>query len=265
MPGKVLTLWRLLHMLRHFDPPFFRPLENLYSFDPYTREKKHRKMSHFDPYFLSKFGGMYCFDPSLWPFVALRVNMRCWAPLSEKFIRHFFQYNYSRLILEVIRQYVWWFWSDILQIHLPTHRMGHLNMDGWNVRWSNSFSWTLRCILFKICLQRWSEREHEILVQALEADRGRNLLEGTLTPTVTAEQRQRAWSELAEKLSKWNCCWISLYVIGPLQMHNHWLALDARLVNFLLSNGNRLVSQMRAPLGGLSQTSWKLWQDYSSY
>ena len=31
--GRVLTLWRLLHMLCHFDPPFLKFLENWYSFD----------------------------------------------------------------------------------------------------------------------------------------------------------------------------------------------------------------------------------------
>ena len=59
-----------------FRPPFFRSLENLYSFDPYILTKmrkmwyfdpyilaKMRKMSYFDPYFSSKLGKMYSFDP----------------------------------------------------------------------------------------------------------------------------------------------------------------------------------------------------------
>ena len=33
-----------------FRPPFFRSLENLYSFDPYILAKM-GKMSHFDPIF----------------------------------------------------------------------------------------------------------------------------------------------------------------------------------------------------------------------
>ena len=61
-----LTIWRLLHMLRHFDPPFFRSLENLYRFNPYILGKM-RKMSYFDPYFSSKLGKMYSFAPLFWP------------------------------------------------------------------------------------------------------------------------------------------------------------------------------------------------------
>ena len=66
-----------------FRPPFFRSLENLYSFDPYILAKM-RKMSYFDPYFSSKLGKMYSFDPpSFFTLVAFRVNGRCWASLSE--------------------------------------------------------------------------------------------------------------------------------------------------------------------------------------
>ena len=49
-----------------FRPPFFRYLENLYSFDRYILAKM-SKMSYFDPYFLSKLGKMYSFDPPFWP------------------------------------------------------------------------------------------------------------------------------------------------------------------------------------------------------
>ena len=56
--------------------------KDVYSFDPYIWAKI-RKISYFDPYFLSKFGEMYSFDPLFRPFVAFRVNMRCWASLSE--------------------------------------------------------------------------------------------------------------------------------------------------------------------------------------
>ena len=55
-----LTIWRLLHMLRHFDPPFSG--RNLYSFDSYILAKM-EKMSNFDLYFSSKLGKMYSFDP----------------------------------------------------------------------------------------------------------------------------------------------------------------------------------------------------------
>ena len=49
-----------------FPPPFFRSLENLYSFDPYILAKM-GKMSYFDPYFSSKLGKMYSFHPLFWP------------------------------------------------------------------------------------------------------------------------------------------------------------------------------------------------------
>ena len=65
-----------------FRPPFFRSLENLYSFEPYILAKM-RKMSYFDPYFSSKLGKMYSFDPPFLTLVAFRVDGRCWASLSE--------------------------------------------------------------------------------------------------------------------------------------------------------------------------------------
>ena len=65
-----------------FRPPFFRSLENLYSFDPYILAKM-RKMSYFDPYFSSKLGKMYSFDPPFLTLVAFRVDGRCWASLSK--------------------------------------------------------------------------------------------------------------------------------------------------------------------------------------
>ena len=65
-----------------FRPPFFRSLENLYSFDPYILAKM-RKKSYFDPYFSSKLGKMYSFDPPFFTLVAFRVDGRCWASLSE--------------------------------------------------------------------------------------------------------------------------------------------------------------------------------------
>ena len=65
-----------------FRPPFFKSLENLYSFDPYILAKI-RKMSYFDPYFSSKLGKMYSFDPPFLTLVAFRVDGRCWASLSK--------------------------------------------------------------------------------------------------------------------------------------------------------------------------------------
>ena len=65
-----------------FRPPFFRSLENLYSFDPYILAKM-RKMSYFDPYFSSKLGKMYSFDPPFLTLIAFRVDGWCWASLSE--------------------------------------------------------------------------------------------------------------------------------------------------------------------------------------
>ena len=76
-----------------FQPPFFRSLENLYSFDPYILAKmwkmsyfdpyilaKMRKMSYFDLYFSSKLGKIYIFDP-LFFFYSFSVSSR-WAVRS---------------------------------------------------------------------------------------------------------------------------------------------------------------------------------------
>ena len=69
-----------------FWPPFFRSLENLYSFNPYILAKM-GKMSYFDPYFSSKLGKMYSFDPPFFTLVAFRVDGRRWACLSETWPR----------------------------------------------------------------------------------------------------------------------------------------------------------------------------------
>ena len=82
VPGEGTHSMKVTTYAPPFRPPFFRSLENLYSFDPYFLAKM-RKMSYFDPYFLSKFGKMYSFDPPFSPFVAFRVNGRCWASLSK--------------------------------------------------------------------------------------------------------------------------------------------------------------------------------------
>ena len=75
---KVTTTYAL-----QFRPPFFRSLENLYSFDPYIIAKI-KKMSYFDPYFsLKKMGKLYSFDPPFSTLVAFWVDGRCWASLSE--------------------------------------------------------------------------------------------------------------------------------------------------------------------------------------
>ena len=68
-----------------FRPPFFRSLENLYSFDPYILAKMW-KMLYFDPYFSSKLGKMYSFDPPFFTLVAFRVDGQCWASLSETWL-----------------------------------------------------------------------------------------------------------------------------------------------------------------------------------
>ena len=87
-PGRGTHYKKVTAYAPPFRPPFFRSQENLYSFDPYIWAKM-RKM-YFDPYFSSNFGKMYSFDPPpppppppFWPFVAFRVNRRCWATLSE--------------------------------------------------------------------------------------------------------------------------------------------------------------------------------------
>ena len=80
-----------------FQPPFFRSLENLYSFDPYILAKmwkmsyfdpyilaKIRKMSYFDPYFSSKLGKIYISTPPFFfTLLAFRVDGRWGASLSE--------------------------------------------------------------------------------------------------------------------------------------------------------------------------------------
>ena len=81
-PGRVLTIWRLLHMLCHFDPLFSGLLKICIVSTPIF-EEKNRKMSYFDPYFLAKFCEMYSFDPPFSPYVAFWVKRRCWASLSE--------------------------------------------------------------------------------------------------------------------------------------------------------------------------------------
>ena len=57
-----------------FRPPFFRSLENLYSFDPIILAKM-RKM-YFDPYFSSKLGKMYSFDPTPFFFNPCSISSR---------------------------------------------------------------------------------------------------------------------------------------------------------------------------------------------
>ena len=85
--GRVLTIWWLLHMLRHFDPPFWGLWKICIVSIPifgqtwgkcristpiFVKKKKKKKK-----------GKMYCFEPPFWPFVAFRVNGRWWASLSE--------------------------------------------------------------------------------------------------------------------------------------------------------------------------------------
>ena len=65
-----------------FRPPFFRSLENLYSFHPFILTKM-RKLSYFDPCFSSKLGKMYSFNPLFFTLVVFRVDGRWWTSLSE--------------------------------------------------------------------------------------------------------------------------------------------------------------------------------------
>ena len=61
-PGEGTHSMKVTTYAPPFRPHFFRPLENLYSFDPYIWAKM-RKMSYFDSYFWSKLGEMYSFFP----------------------------------------------------------------------------------------------------------------------------------------------------------------------------------------------------------
>ena len=58
------SLYEGYYICASISTPFFRSLENSYSFDPYILAKM-RKMSYFDPYFSSKLGKMYSLDPQL--------------------------------------------------------------------------------------------------------------------------------------------------------------------------------------------------------
>ena len=81
-PGRGTHYMKVTTYAPPFRPPFFRSLENLYSFDPFILAKM-GKMSYFDPYFSSKLGKMYSFDPPFLTLVAFRVDGRCWASLSR--------------------------------------------------------------------------------------------------------------------------------------------------------------------------------------
>ena len=58
----VLTLWRLLHMLLRFYPPFSGLWKICIVSTLYF--SKNKEKSYFDPYFSSKLGKMYRFDPT---------------------------------------------------------------------------------------------------------------------------------------------------------------------------------------------------------
>ena len=81
VPGRVLNLWRLLHMLRHFEPPFPGLWSVCMASTPIF-EQKWEKKSYFDPFFV-KIWQYVLFWHSFWPFVEIRVNGRCWASLSS--------------------------------------------------------------------------------------------------------------------------------------------------------------------------------------
>ena len=63
IPIRYSSLYEGCNICSAVSTPFFRSLENLYSFDPYILTKMRKKMSYFDPYFSSKLGKMYSFTP----------------------------------------------------------------------------------------------------------------------------------------------------------------------------------------------------------
>ena len=73
LPGEGTHSMEVTTYAPPFRPPYFRSLENLYSFDP-SFWAKMRKMSYFDPYFLSKFGKMYSFDPPFLPLCSISCH-----------------------------------------------------------------------------------------------------------------------------------------------------------------------------------------------
>ena len=75
-PGMVLSLRRLLHMLRHFDPPF-SGLWKICIVSTPIFQQKWGKCRISTPVFGQNF------DPPFWPFVVFQVNGQCWASLSE--------------------------------------------------------------------------------------------------------------------------------------------------------------------------------------
>ena len=84
-----------------------------------------------------------------------------------------------------------------------------------------------------------------------------------------SKQSRRRWSE-TQSLWLWRHCNAHLYLINHHISIIQTMKLDTSVYRFNdLSNSNGEiylipVSQMRAPSGGLSRTSRKLWQDYSS-
>ena len=81
-PGRVLTLWRLLHMLRHFDPPFM-DLWKICIVSTPIFVQKWGKCRISTPTFCQNLAKCIVSTPFFSPFVAFRVNGRCWASLSK--------------------------------------------------------------------------------------------------------------------------------------------------------------------------------------
>ena len=81
-PGGVLTIRRLLHMLRHFDPPF-SGLRKICIVSTPIFEQKWGKCRISTPIFHQILAKCIVSTPPFWPFVAFGVNRRCWATLSE--------------------------------------------------------------------------------------------------------------------------------------------------------------------------------------
>ena len=84
-PGRVLTLWRLLHMLHHFDP-LFQVSGKFARFWPLYLSKNEENVKFRALFFCRNFAKCIVLTPFL-PFVAFWVNRRCWASLSKIQVR----------------------------------------------------------------------------------------------------------------------------------------------------------------------------------
>ena len=77
---RVLTIWRLLHMLGHFDPPPFSSLWKIVSTPIFSKNEE----NVFQPLFFIKIGQNVKFQPPFFSHcIAFRVDGWCWASLSD--------------------------------------------------------------------------------------------------------------------------------------------------------------------------------------